>query len=206
MRINLDSPVIEFVSTVADYMLLNVLFLLTCLPVITIGPSVSALYAVMMKEVRHENTEILKMYLRAFKSSFRVSFGLSLIYTGLGVIIGFSLLFWWKQRLFSYISMVSIVFMSVGSLIYVFSLLYVFALSARFENDIIETVKNAFILAICNLKETLLLCFILIAVSVLIFYIKISFLWIGFIGCSAVAYIQSKLYVVVFSKYETRKE
>ena len=206
MKIYLESPIIEFLSTVADYMLLNILFLVTCLPIITIGPAMSALYTVMMKEVRHENTEILKMYLKAFKNNFKVSLSLSLLYIGLGALIGFSLFFWWKQRFISHIAIVATVFMIIVSFVYVFSFLYVFALSARFENHIIETVKNAFILAICNLKETLFLCFILIGVCVLIFYMKISFLWIGFIGCSAVAYIQSKLYVVVFSKYETKQE
>ena len=44
MKINLDSPVIVFLTTVADFMMLNILFILCCAPVITIGPAVSALY------------------------------------------------------------------------------------------------------------------------------------------------------------------
>ena len=42
MKINLDSPVIVFLTTVADFMILNILFILCCAPVITIGPAVSA--------------------------------------------------------------------------------------------------------------------------------------------------------------------
>ena len=41
MKINLDSPVIVFLTTVADFMMLNILFILCCAPVITIGPAVS---------------------------------------------------------------------------------------------------------------------------------------------------------------------
>lgn len=54
MKINLDSPVIVFLTTVADFMMLNILFILCCAPVITIGPAVSALYTITMREARHE--------------------------------------------------------------------------------------------------------------------------------------------------------
>ena len=53
MKINLDSPVIVFLTTVADFMMLNILFILCCAPVITIGPAVSALYTITMREARH---------------------------------------------------------------------------------------------------------------------------------------------------------
>ena len=43
MKINLDSPVIVFLTTVADFMILNILFILCCAPVITIGPAVRKL-------------------------------------------------------------------------------------------------------------------------------------------------------------------
>ena len=53
MKINLDSPVIVFLTTVADFMILNILFILCCAPVITIGPAVSALYTITMLSLIH---------------------------------------------------------------------------------------------------------------------------------------------------------
>ena len=54
MKINLDSSVIAFLTTVADFMILNILFIICCVPVITIGPAISALYTITMREARHE--------------------------------------------------------------------------------------------------------------------------------------------------------
>ena len=52
MKLNLDSPVLDYVNTLLSYIVLNLLFILCCIPVITIGPAVAALYAVMLREAR----------------------------------------------------------------------------------------------------------------------------------------------------------
>ena len=67
MKINLDSPVIAFLTTVADFMILNILFIICCVPVITIGPAISALYTITMREARHEGGYIFKPFLRHLK-------------------------------------------------------------------------------------------------------------------------------------------
>lgn len=80
MKINLDSPVIVFLTTVADFMILNILFILCCAPVITIGPAVSALYTITMREARHEGGYIFKPFFKAFKNNFKQAFLLSILY------------------------------------------------------------------------------------------------------------------------------
>ena len=91
MKINLDSPVIVFLTTVADFMILNILFILCCAPVITIGPAVSALYTITMREARHEGGYIFKPFFKAFKNNFKQAF---LVITGVfAVIFIFSLFY-----------------------------------------------------------------------------------------------------------------
>ena len=41
-----ENPVIAFLNKMADLILLNLIFLLCCIPVVTIGPAITALYAV----------------------------------------------------------------------------------------------------------------------------------------------------------------
>lgn len=50
MKFNIDSPVFTFMGTFADYVLLNCIFLISCIPIITIGPAVTALVSVTMKD------------------------------------------------------------------------------------------------------------------------------------------------------------
>jgi len=51
---NLDSPLMRFMTKLADLMILNLLFLITCIPVITIGAAWTSLYYVTLKMVKDE--------------------------------------------------------------------------------------------------------------------------------------------------------
>ena len=52
MKFNINSPVFTFMGTFADYVLLNCIFLISCIPIITIGPAVTALVSVTMKDAK----------------------------------------------------------------------------------------------------------------------------------------------------------
>lgn len=157
MKINLDGPVIAFLTTVADFMILNILFIICCVPVITIGPAISALYTITMREARHEGGYIFKPFFKAFKNNFRQSFLLSILYFLAGAVLVFGVKFWQGKSGFSTSDQVMLVITGVFVVICIFSLLYVFALTARFDNTVLKTVKNAVILAVFNLHTMFLI-------------------------------------------------
>lgn len=203
MKINLDSPVIAFLATVADFMILNILFIVCCAPVITIGPAVSALYTITMREARHEGGYIFKPFLKAFKNNFRQSFLLSILYVLIGTVLGFGLKFWWERVEISTVDRVMLIITGVFALAYLLSLLYVFALNARFYNTFLKTAKNALILSVFNLKETILLSLISVIVIVLMVFTKEVWIFMMIGGFSVCAYIKSFLLIRVFRQYET---
>ena len=94
MRFRYDSPVFEFLNTLASFIGLNVLFLITCLPVFTIGPALTALYTVTMQEARKEYGYIFSTYLKTFKSSFGPSCLGFLLYLAAAAILIFNVAFW----------------------------------------------------------------------------------------------------------------
>lgn len=49
---NLDSPVMVFLSKVANLMILNVLTIICCIPIFTAGAAITALYYVTIKMAR----------------------------------------------------------------------------------------------------------------------------------------------------------
>ena len=53
---NIDSPVMRFLGKVADLMILNLVTLLCCIPVVTIGASLTAMHYVLLKMVRNEES------------------------------------------------------------------------------------------------------------------------------------------------------
>ena len=178
MKINLDSPVIAFLTTVADFMILNILFIICCAPVITIGPAVSALYTITMREARHEGGYIFKPFFRAFKNNFSRSFLLSILYCLAGAVLVFGVKFWQGKSGFSTSDQV------------------------RFDNTVLKTVKNAVILAVFNLKETILLALISAVVIILMIFAKSVWIFMMVGGFSACAYVKSLLLIKVFRQYE----
>ena len=68
---NLDSPIMRFLSKVCDLMILNVMCIICCLPIVTAGASITALYTITMKMVRGEESYIFKGFLKAFKENFK---------------------------------------------------------------------------------------------------------------------------------------
>jgi uncharacterized membrane protein YesL len=61
----------KFLGRLGDIIILNLIFVVTSLPVITIGTALSALYAVAMKLARGEDPSILKEYMKAFKRNMK---------------------------------------------------------------------------------------------------------------------------------------
>ena len=67
----LDSPLMNFLSKVADIMILNVLFVVFSIPIVTIGASFSAAYYMGFKMVKNEETYIVRGFWKAFKENFK---------------------------------------------------------------------------------------------------------------------------------------
>ena len=94
MHFNPESPFFQFMNTLASFIGLNVLFLITCLPVITIGPALAALYTVTMQEARKESGYVFTTYLKAFKNNFRQGVAAFLIFLVLALVFLYNVFFW----------------------------------------------------------------------------------------------------------------
>ena len=64
---NMDSPVMNFLGRVADLVWLNILYIICCLPIFTIGAATSALYYVTMKMVADEEGYITDREVKQLK-------------------------------------------------------------------------------------------------------------------------------------------
>ena len=70
---NLDSPFMRFLTKMADLIILNILYMICCIPIVTIGAASTALYTVSMKAVKNEESYIIRGYFKAFKENFKIS-------------------------------------------------------------------------------------------------------------------------------------
>lgn len=63
----------------ADLMILNIVFIICCLPIVTIGASLTALHYVTLKMVRNEESYIVKSFFKSFKQNFKQATIINLI-------------------------------------------------------------------------------------------------------------------------------
>ena len=150
----------------ADLLILNILTLLCFLPIITIGPSLCALFSLTLKIARDEPVETVRMFFSALKRNFFQGIILGSIAIFAAIVIAADGIY-----AFSLEGKLRIVFCIVTGIVlavWMTYVCYVFALQARYENTVIGQIRNAFMLAFVSPLQTILMWLIL-AAPVLLF-------------------------------------
>ena len=200
----LASSLGAFLRVLCDLMVLNVLWLICCIPVITVGPATSALCCVSLKLARGEPTTTIRTFFEAMKQNFVQALLLGLIgLAGLAIAV-VDWLFALSQQ-----GSLRTLYYVVGVIVSAVVLAYwawVFALNAGFENSLRGTIKSGLSLAFVEPGKTLLiwiafaipvLCFLFLPEAVVIY---IGWAYILF-AVSAPAYIAARSQVKVFSRF-----
>lgn len=199
------NPVIDFINTLCNFFVLNLIFVITCIPVFTIGCALSSLYYVMGKETKGEYGYLVRTYLREFLANLKVGTLAFLPFLVTGCMILFNLLFWPIRGtvLSSGITGLLIIF----SVIWLVIFHYTFPLVGRFVNTPVNSIKNAWGLALRNLKWTLALLLIDICTACFCLFISLDIVLMVFlsVGFALAAYGQSFILNKVFSPYEGKE-
>lgn len=146
---NPNNPVQRILGRFFDLICLNAVFILTSLPVFTIGAALTALYSQTLKIVRKEDTYLIKGYFREFRRNFSRS---TLLW-----LPGLSLFIFFSVDLYIIYKVIDPVFRILQYPIWlmVFAvaavLLYAFPLTARYCETYGQTIRNAVQLALGNL-------------------------------------------------------
>ena len=152
----MDSPLMRFLTKIADLMVLNILFCVTSIPLITIGASWTALYSVTLKMVRDEEGSVSRSYFRSFRQNFRQA---TLLW--LGVLVVLALLVLDIRVLNGMAEGTAPGLLRVGveilALLGIMVLQYLFPSLARFEASLADTLKNACMMVLAHLPKTALM-------------------------------------------------
>lgn len=202
---NLDSPIMVFLTKVGNLMILNILTLILCIPVITAGDAITALYYVTIKMARGDDPYILRSYFKSFKENFRQATLLWILMLLAAAVLyaDIRITFWGMEGTLATVMKVVIIIVTIFA---VLTGLYIFPVLSRFENTIKQTIKNAFLMSILSLPRSILVIIIHL-LPVLLVLLSVNTLPIIFLlGFSTVAYLSSMNYVKVFKKFEPEEE
>lgn len=158
---NMDNKFFAVMGRVADLIILNVVFLICCLPIVTIGASLTALHYVTLKMARNEESYIVRSFFKSFKQNFKQATIINLIMLVIGAILYVDL------NIVNYFSkpvsqILYVLFIAFG-IIYLIVFLYIYPVLAKFYNSIKNTFRNAFLMSIRHLPYTILMALITLA-------------------------------------------
>lgn len=191
--LNLDSPIIKALFFIGDLIILNALFLVCCVPVVTVGASAASLYTVSMRMAAKDDRGIVKPFFTAFKENLRKATMIWLFFLLIGSVfaLGITLIIH-NRNVFP--DIIKVLY-GIVIIIYLMGLSWVFPLQARFENTVKNTIKNAFIIGISRIGKSVLIVIlmmipILMAAFLTEFFISSGFVW-TLCGFSVIAVLQS---------------
>lgn len=195
-----DSPLMQFLTKVANVMIINLLTIICCIPVITIGAALTAMHYMCLKMARNEDGYVVKGYFKAFKEAFKQATPVWLILLVLICIFaGDFLILYFSAEEFNYWFQVAL---SVVAIMVLFIFMMVFPLMGKFTNTTFQTLKNALVISIAKFPITLLMIVMnAIPIIVTLFFFQYFPLVLMF-GMAAPAYAAAKLLNKYFLKLE----
>lgn len=198
-RLNIENPFFEFMDDFADLVLLNIVWLLTSIPILTFGASSTALCRIMLRKARGTCNSPVKEYFAAFREDFGKSTKVGIGFFVSGIILIIDLMYVGQSW--------NVWGIAIGVLCFIWFLLvsYTFPVMAQFDNTIRNTLKNAFFMAVRHFPYT-------IGILILIFIPVFCFLAGGaiatvtmpfyfVIGISLTVRINTAMYQNIFRRY-----
>ena len=190
----------QALGKMADLLWLNVLTFICCIPIVTIGASLTAMNYVALKIARNEECYITKDYFKSFRQNLKQATVIwLLLLLLLLVLVGDFYIISNSDITFGNVIRIVI---TVIAVVVVFTAMHVFPMLAKFDNTIPNTIKNAFFMSILQFPKTLLMIVLYILPPVIVvLFTQIAPIPILF-GFSVPAWLSAKLYSGFFKKLE----
>lgn len=182
----LDGKFADFMTTLANVFILNICFLIGCLPVITAGTSVTAAFSVALKIYESRDAHVIKSFWKAYLENMKHGIALTFIFGLLffGIVFDFVFAFpsqeggrvldfgMFELQIAPHDDTLAVFFFTIGIIVLLVTLLhmiYVFPLEARYEDRLWNTFSNARKIGLKYFGRTILIG-VLIVFETFLFY------------------------------------
>jgi uncharacterized membrane protein YesL len=199
-----DSLLGRIFATAGEIIVLNLIFLVCCLPVFTIGAACTGLCYAFLGKRRGISDSVVRAFFHAFKVNFRQATPAWLALLGLGVILYVDVAAFCPGGLMPNTPM--FVFSLALGMVALLCAVYLFAVIAAFSNTLKNLVVQSFFLAAKNLPWSLLMAALLVVPLYLTFLVNLQWMLVGiscwvFFGFGLLGYVDSAIYLRIFKPY-----
>jgi uncharacterized membrane protein YesL len=165
----MNNKVFRKINSIFDFMLLNILWVLACIPIVTIFPATAAMFGVVRKKaLKKEINGMCRLFFDLFKENFRVSFVLFTIWMGIVIFIYIDYIFLEIQTPLFQLGFKIVLF--IGALLFLAISMYIFPIMVHFDLNWRYVLRNSVFLALMNPIITI--------IAILIFTINIYLVYI----------------------------
>lgn len=199
---NYDNFIFNTINKLWDCLVVSLLWLVSSLPIVTLGASTTALYYAINKAVRQNEGKVWQAYWHAFKDNFKQSTVIMLLYTAiLAAIGGLSFgAYHWIGDPSARVFVLTFLAVIAGTLMMIE--LFTLAYTARFSFPTKRIIKNGALINLLNMQWGIVLFFVLIVALLLCIFVPlISFTMPGFVAWIAASFLEK-----VFRKYMSPKD
>lgn len=198
-----DGVIYKISSTLWCLFILNGLIILTSLPILTIGASLTAAFSVTTKMIREDDNHIIKNYMRSFRENLSKS---TIIWVVLLVVSSILVVDWSyllvNQQLISVLTLGIVIFSIIISQFFQHAFFYL----SRYEGTLLSLVKNGMKIMIHQPIKNSCLFILSVGPYILMFFSPNFFIFTIyislFIGISFHLFLKTYLLLMIYNRYD----
>lgn len=162
-----DSKPVVYLSKFVDMIVLNVIFLVCCIPVFTAGAACTAMYYTCVKVIRKDEGTVFREYFHSFRENFVAATGIWMVILAIQSLMAANILAAFVYAKGTYGAIIA-GFSISASLIILAIGVYVFPVLSRFMVKGRDLLRMALVMAVANGKSTVLLVLLVFLFVVLL--------------------------------------
>ena len=199
-----DNFLMRFCEKVLDIVTVNLLFVVSCLPIVTIGVAKISLYQTIFEVKGSRRVPVFKTYMRAFKQNLKLGLQLGLLELGIFLISVVDLSLFWGQTSLGFQLIKAI---CLGILIFLtLVMLASYPIAARYDLTWKEVLQKGLLLVSFNFVWFFLMLAIILLIMMLLYLSGFTLVLGGsaflLFGFGLLALCQSGLMEKLFAKYQ----
>ena len=199
-----DNFLMRFCEKVLDIVTVNLLFVVSCLPIVTIGVAKISLYQTIFEVKGSRRVPVFKTYMRAFKQNLKLGLQLGLLELGIFLISVVDLSLFWGQTSLGFQLIKAI---CLGILIFLtLVMLASYPIAARYDLTWKEVLQKGLLLVSFNFVWFFLMFAIILLIMMLLYLSGFTLVLGGsaflLFGFGLLAFCQTGLMEKLFAKYQ----
>ncbi len=196
---SIDGKFFRGLTKAGDFFILAVLAVVFSIPIVTIGPTLTAVNYVALKLVRDEEGYIWKDFWKSWKQNFKQAFIIELILVAAAALFAadIRICYLWMHKDGSNIARLVMFGIFGLCLVLIAITIYVFPVLSKFDNTIRATMKNALVLCMHHLPQTI----VMLIINGALIYFSLRYFTAFIVTIPLILYVDSFILARIFQQY-----